>query len=63
VLKLDSRPISRVDIGFEGGRVYVYALFRESAVVDVKTRETCSVQKVGVRAGFDWSRVEEQEQS
>jgi hypothetical protein len=60
VLKLDSRPISRVEVGFQGGRIYLYGLLREQRVINGEKCEICSVRKVGVRAGVDWSRIDDQ---
>jgi hypothetical protein len=58
VVKLDSRPISRVEVGFHGGRVYVYGLFREERVINGEKCELCSVRKAGIRADIDWPRIE-----
>jgi hypothetical protein len=60
VLKLDSKPISRVEVGFQGGKVYVFGLFREFDEVNGQKRERCSVRKVGLRAGVDWLKLEEE---
>jgi hypothetical protein len=57
VVKLAYKPISRVELGFAGGRVYVFGLFREVEEVNGQKRETCSVRKVGLRAGVDWLKV------
>ncbi len=59
VLKVDDRrPVARVEVGFERKKVYVYALFREPVERRGEKRERCSVRKVAVPAGDDWSFVD-----
>ena len=54
VLKLVSKPITRVEVGFHDKKVYVFAQYRDIVVEKGRKLEMCSVEKVVVRAGGDW---------